>query len=152
MPFDIGESINYFSERFTKFPIVNTIIRNPIYTALMIAFVIVLMTLFVFRNIDFSDEDSGIVTLSLRLGTYLFIIVSGILFLHNQCMINENRSKLGSSQLDSMFNNTVRGGVHVGGKHVVSADSSLQPGLTESLVPVRMENFPDDISSPDFTS
>jgi len=89
MPFDIKESslgaINYIGGN----KIIQCFISNPFYTALLIAIIIILTILFVFRNVDFSNEEESLTKLSIRTGIYIFLFTICIQFLQNQYVINE---------------------------------------------------------------
>ncbi len=84
MPLDIGESVNYFIDKFLKAPLVSKIARNPVYTAMTIVFVLMLIILFTFRDADCGDDS--LLVMTLRTGFYTFIFTCALLFLHNRVL------------------------------------------------------------------
>jgi hypothetical protein len=98
MPLDVGETINHITDSILSAPIINTIAKNPIYTSIFIVFIIMLIILFVFRNID-----SGLLTMTLRVCFWSFITVTGILMIHNKLLIVENNQNVKTAAYDSLF-------------------------------------------------
>lgn len=92
MPFNVGESINYVSSKFIDAPIVKTIMKNPFYTAILIVLIIVLIVLYVFRNVDFDDEDESLGKLVFRSSIYMLIIITAVQFLNNQIWLDDKKS------------------------------------------------------------
>jgi O-antigen ligase len=101
MPFDIGETINAAADAFLRAPMVNTIARNPVYTALMITFIIMLIILFMFRD---ADTEESLLVMSLRGGFWVFLTMLGILFLHNKVLMQAAAGDKQSNEFAGIFN------------------------------------------------
>lgn len=98
MPFAIGETINILADAFVSAPIVGTIARNPIYTALIITFCVVLVMLFLFR-----DSDASLVASGLRGGFWIFVMVTGIMLIHNKVLTQELRATDRTAAFEDVF-------------------------------------------------
>jgi len=83
MPLDIGECINGASDIMMRAPMMVAIASNPIYTAMTIVFIVMLIVLIVFR--DTKSEDS-ILVMTLRAGFWVFLSTLGIIFMHNKIL------------------------------------------------------------------
>ncbi len=100
MPFDIGESINYLADAFLRAPIVKTIASNPIYTALVITFIVMLITMFMFRSAE--TEEPFLKTI-LSTGFWVFLACMGVLFLHNRVLGSETETISQDKIYDGLF-------------------------------------------------
>ncbi len=100
MPFNIGESINSVGDAFLRAPFVEKVARNPIYTSLIITFIIVLMVMFVFRD---AETDESLLTLGMRSGFWIFLMLTGALFLHNKVLMTEQFSSEKNAAYDGVF-------------------------------------------------
>jgi hypothetical protein len=87
--FEFSRAINNIADRIVSVPGFGRIIKNPIYTALLITVCIILIILYIFRNAE--TVDSLIIT-ALRGGFYIFIFLTGVIFLHNHVLMNEVNS------------------------------------------------------------
>ncbi len=126
MPFEFGETINAGADAFLRAPIINTIARSPIYTALVITFIIILIIMFIFRD---ADTDESLLTLGLRTGFWSFLVTVSLLFLHNKILNEDLRSGARAADIDNVFN---------GGYNGVMAGATLE----DSIVPVTINtNF-----------
>ncbi len=124
MPFDVGESINNMADAILRAPIVNTIARNPIYTALMITFVVMLVTMFIFRD---ADTEDSLFIMCLRSGFWIFLMLLGTLFIHNKVLCSENNYNTKNAAYEGVFDGGYTGIVHNG----------MTTGILEdSVVPV----------------
>ena len=74
MPFDIGEVINDISDNILRAPIVKTIATNPIYTAMLISFIVMLIIMFVFRD---AETEESMLVMCMRSGFWVFLILNG---------------------------------------------------------------------------
>lgn len=101
MTFDVGEAINYIIDGFLRAPIVNSIAKNPIYTALVITAIIMIIIMMVFRDID---ADETLFTLALRSGFWIFIMMLGVLMIHNRVLGAEGANDKINGQYESVFN------------------------------------------------
>lgn len=127
MPVEIGETINHFADMFLRAPIVHSVANNPIYTALMIVFIVILIILFVFR--DANTEESLLVT-ALRAGFWIFLMLLGVLFLHNKVLSMETETETKNTAYDGVFTGAY------GGSNIPGKVSSVI--LEDSIVPVRI--------------
>lgn len=66
---------------------IRTVLHNPIWTSLLILACIMLMSIWVFRDVETFDES--LTLLSLRLAGYMSLLVMGIVFLHDQATIDD---------------------------------------------------------------
>jgi hypothetical protein len=87
MPIDFGTAINDISDALLSKSIVRSIASNPIYTSMLIVFVLVLLVMFTFRD---AEMDDSLLTVCLKLGFWAFLITCGIMFIHNKVLTNEN--------------------------------------------------------------
>ena len=108
MPFSVGETVDNFANDVLKAPMVRAIVKNPIYTALTIAFILILIVMFVFRD---ADTDESLLTMSLRTGFWAFLAMLGVLFLHNKVLINENNEEREKADYGGIFNTSYSGAV-----------------------------------------
>jgi len=90
MPLDIGECVNKAAESVLKAPFMRAVASNPIYTAMIIVFVVMLVVLIVFR--DTKSEDS-ILVMTLRSGFWIFLSTLGIIFMHNKVLTADEEIK-----------------------------------------------------------
>ena len=104
MPFDIGESINYLADSFLRAPIVHSVSKNPVYTALVITFLIMIIIMFVFRDVD---SDDPLLTLILRAGFWAFLGLTSVIFLHDKVLLQEQFSAEKNAVYDDVFNGSL---------------------------------------------
>jgi hypothetical protein len=131
MPVDVGETINYFADAFLKAPLVNSIARNPIYTALLVTFIIVLIVMFIFRD---AETDESLLIICLRAGFWVFFMMLGVLFLHNKVLIEDTNGATRNSAYENVFNGGYSG--------VTLPGDSIPASLEDSIVPVHINtNF-----------
>ena len=131
MSFEIGPFINTIIDRITESEFIGSIARNPLYTALLITIVIILIIMFVFRDIDTED---GLFSLSLRTGFYIFVFMVSALLIHNRVLMKETSVKEGKSEVASVFaNNAEYSGIN--GGHT----SAL---LEDSIIPINVNYSP----------
>jgi hypothetical protein len=89
-------------------PLIGGMTKNPINTAILIALIILLINMYVFRDVS---TDDGLFVLSLRSAIYILFIATGIIYIHNMHFINEIKKKEGSANLDEIFGSSgVMGG------------------------------------------
>jgi phosphatidylglycerophosphate synthase len=100
MPFEFGATINYFTDVFLRAPIIHTIAKNPIYTALLITFIIMIIIIFIFRD---AETEETLLTMSMRAGFWIFLMMLGILMVHNRVLIDENKAESKSAAYDGVF-------------------------------------------------
>lgn len=130
MPFEVGESINHFADTFLKAPIVHAIAKNPIYTALLVTFVVMLVIMFIFRD---ADTDETLLVMCLRAGFWIFFMLLGVLFLHNKVLGVETIEQIKDTAYDGVFK---------GGYSGIVSQGNLPASLEDSIVPVHINtNF-----------
>ncbi len=100
MPFEVGEAINGMIDSFLNAPFVSTVSKNPLYTALAITLVILLILLFVFRDADGAETT---LVMSLRSSFWIFLLLIGALLVHNRVLMNEAANVNQKQNHDSMF-------------------------------------------------
>ncbi len=100
MTSEVGEVINYIIDGFLRAPIVNSIARNPIYTALVVTAIIMIIILIVFRDID---ADETLFTMTLRSGFWVFVMMLGILMIHNRVLGAEVQTQSKEGQYEQVF-------------------------------------------------
>lgn len=86
MPFNVGESLNYVVDSILLSPTVKSIVKSPILTALIITIIIVFLILFIFQDVE-SEESIGVMVV--RSGFWIFLIMLGIISLHNHVLFEE---------------------------------------------------------------
>lgn len=101
MPFSISEARNYVGSGVTGIPVIGGMVKSPINTAILIALIILLINMFVYRDVD--TGDTGLFTLSLRSSIYILVLATGIIFLHNKHFLDELKKGNSSAELDSVF-------------------------------------------------
>jgi hypothetical protein len=103
MPFDIGESINSIADTILRAPVVGSIARNPIYTAIFTTFVTVIIVMIIFRD---ADTDESLLVMCLRSGFWVFMMMIGTLFLHNKVLMGE----VSAGEKSTAYENVFQGG------------------------------------------
>lgn len=84
MPINIGQ---LFDKCANKFASGSNTLRNPFWTAFVIFVALLLISSYVFRDVETFDESLWL--LSLRLATGAAIFTLGLLFLHDRAIIQE---------------------------------------------------------------
>lgn len=88
MPFDIGQSINSITESALRNPSITHVAENPFYTALLIATIVILTVMIVFRN---SENDDHMYIMLMRTGFWAFVSISFIILLHDKILTREQQ-------------------------------------------------------------
>jgi hypothetical protein len=86
MSLAIGDIIDETATTILRSNVARRIAENPLYTALVIVFIIVLVVMFVFRDVDTGD-DNGLLFLSIRTGFWAFFVVTALVFLNNKVLM-----------------------------------------------------------------
>lgn len=100
MTFEIIGTINSLSDRIINAPGVVTVMSNPLYTSLLIVLVVVVVMLIIFRD---AETDEPLFKMCLRAGFYIFIMLIGVVFLHNRVLMGEMTSVRRGSAIDRVF-------------------------------------------------
>lgn len=127
MPLDVGEAINSFADAILRAPLINTIVHNPIYTAMIITTIVVLIVMFIFRD---ANTDESLLVLCLRSGFWIFLMMLGVLFLHNKVLITENESHSKDAAFEIVFNG--------GYARDIALGKPVSAVLEDSVVPVHI--------------
>jgi hypothetical protein len=98
--FEIATAINDFADKITSIPGISKIVNNPIYTALLITVIIMLVIAYIFRN---AETDDPLFTMVLRGGFYVFMFMTAIIFFHNHVLLKENQIAGGHEELNEVF-------------------------------------------------
>lgn len=100
MPFDVAEAINKLGDFVLRAPAIRAVMSNPIYTAMMIVFVMMLIILIMFRDADTTDP---LLTTTLRTGFWMFLLLIGVMFLHNKVLSKELDDNTSSNIYDAVM-------------------------------------------------
>jgi len=85
MPASSADLIDIASVATAKAPFVERAAQNPFYTAILIVTIMVMVTLFVFRNVDFGDYD--LFRLTASTGAYSLLAVTATVFMQNSIIM-----------------------------------------------------------------
>jgi|SRR5581483_1833021 len=99
MPFSVSEGVDYTANKVAGLPFVSTMVSNPFYTAFLLAIIVVLTILWVFRD----AEVDGLWKLSLRAGVYVLFLTTGVMYLHNRSLMEDVHKGAADSKLDRVF-------------------------------------------------
>lgn len=131
MPFEVGGTINKLSDKFLSAPVIHNIARNPIYTALLITFIVMLIIMFIFRD---ADTDESLLAMCLRAGFWIFFMLLGVLLLHNKILGRETSNSVKNSEYENAFLGGYSG--------VVAPGQSVPAAFEDTIVPVHINtNF-----------
>lgn len=83
MPFSVGQSINEAGDYFLKSTTIRHILENPIYVALCITIILILIIIVVFRN---AETDDPLFIMAIRTGFWVFIGGLACIFLHDKLL------------------------------------------------------------------
>lgn len=100
MPFNIGESVNYITDGFLRTPFINSAMRNPVYTALLVTTIIMVIILIIFRD---AETDEPLIIMIARAGFWIFLLMSCAMALHNKVLCAEVDSAVKTSEMDEVF-------------------------------------------------
>lgn len=134
MPVSTNELLTSMSTKLSSAPIVGKVTRNPFYTALFIAVIIILIVLFVFRNEDFDEDSEGLPKLAIRSGVYSLFIVTAIQFMQNQNIMDEVKSGGRNEKLDKIFSNSDVRGVKVREEPIEQTTNDTIIDNTEDII------------------
>src|SRR5208282_5843101 len=84
--FEVSVAFNNIVDKIVSMPILGSIARNPIYTALLITTCILVIVLVVFRN---AETDESLLTLGIRCSFYVFIVTMIVVFLHKHVLLTD---------------------------------------------------------------
>lgn len=131
MPLEVGETINLFTNKLLGAGIIRTVVSNPIYTAGLIAFVVMIVIIIVFRD---ADTDEPLLVMTIRGGFWVFMFGVAIMFLHNKVLTTEVNSEVKAADYDGVF-------------------GGASPSMEDSVVPVNINTdfWPSSGLQPDST-
>lgn len=126
MPFSFGGSINHIADAILRAPIVATVVQSPIWTALVLTFVIILIVMIIFRDVEMVESP---VLLAGRSGFWIFLLLLGALFLHNKVLIRDDADAKSTNIYDA-----VHGAGNVDG-YTEDFEVPIVPVLSTSAMP-----------------
>lgn len=100
MTWNINEVINNISNGILGGAMMKHIIANPLYTSLLIVFVVILIVLINFRD---SETSEPMHILCVRTGFWSFLFVTSILLLHNKILMADCKSANINGNYESLF-------------------------------------------------
>lgn len=100
MPFYIGESINMLVDAILRAPLVSKIAKNPVYTAMSMAVMVVLVVMFIFR---YAVTEESLLIMSLRSGFWVFLMFLGVIFVHNKVLTNDYDKEQRTASYESLL-------------------------------------------------
>lgn len=89
MPLSIGKVVDDATNKILNAPLARGIARNPIYTALLISVVVVIIILIAFRN---AETEEPLANITLRVGFWTGIFVLVVMLLHNKILMGPSQS------------------------------------------------------------
>jgi hypothetical protein len=101
MPVSVSETINKLSNKVLNAPLVRTISKNPIYTALAITIIIILIIVIIFRDVD------QLSIMTWKAGTYIFMSLIVVVFLHDRILIDDMKSYKNKDMIDRVFDRNI---------------------------------------------
>jgi len=137
MPFSVGEAINSFANWMITAPLTSGIFKNPVYTALALSVIIVVIIMIVFRNVE-TEETDPLWKLGLRIGMYVLAVSISFIFFHSYYLKHELAESTGGEELSAIFNagNTMPPEEKIAVGPTKSADGSVRsaPPAAQSTV------------------
>jgi len=131
MSIEIGTTVNNFADKILKAPIVGSLLQNPVYTALLITLIIVILILWMFRD---ADTEDSLLTMSLRVGFWTFLLVTGVMFLHNRVLSSEVHDEKISNAFNGVFGADEPAPIH--DKHVrMQMGDTLEGAVAIPIIP-----------------
>lgn len=97
MPFNFADIVNTASRTALQSPTVRTVMGNPIYTGVVVAVVMMLITAFVYRDTDTKWADAA------RVGVWAFFILMGTFALHRSVIREELKGDARAEQSAQVF-------------------------------------------------
>jgi hypothetical protein len=79
MTFSIGEAFNNFAQKISGFPVIGTMLKNPIYTAVLVTLVICLIAMAIFDDEEMNSK-------LLKFAVYGMIAITTILCVNHAVM------------------------------------------------------------------
>jgi hypothetical protein len=125
MPIDVGDAVGNLAARALRLPLVTTITKNPVYTALCIAAILTFIVLIVFRDVN---SNESLLTMCLRVGFWAFLFNVGIIFLHNKVLLND----ISEGRYNSSYEDTITGR----GPGSGLPGAMNPPSVSDNIVPI----------------
>lgn len=88
MPINIIGGLNDIGTSLLESRTIMSIASNPIITAMIVVVTMMIITAFMFRDVE---SDESVTTMTLRSGFWAFFAVIGVLFLHNKVLLMSNK-------------------------------------------------------------
>ena len=97
MPISSDAVMRGSADTLQTMPLLGSTLQNPLYTAILITLIIMLVIIFVFNDVE------HVWGLSFRVGVYTVLFTASLIFLNNKTLIKEEEKKYGSSAMDDIF-------------------------------------------------
>lgn len=136
---DVGAKLREFAE---KYPIMRRIAENPVFTAICIVSIIMLIVYFVMRDVDV-PENTTLTKLCIRAGVYSLIFTITVMFIHNSQLIKEQTRGGFNNEVEQFFGADSKTEAVIGGFEndiVEMAPSALGAALTPVSIIVPPES------------
>ncbi len=114
----------------------NGIFNNPIYTAVLIVFIIAVIIVFMFR--PSIDPDEPFWNLLFRYSIYSFLPIISIVFIHYKNLERDFEKKYGNQQLESVVEQSIGREIKVGTSEAIKPS----PAHVPPVVPVTIPSIP----------
>jgi len=127
-------SLTNFVDDISRSTSLNGIFNNPIYTAILIVLVMMLIIYFMFRT-EVDESDQSFWNLLFRSGIYISLPVMGITFLHYKNLERDYESRITNKALNSAVESTLGQSIqgYTIGSAEISSDSNISKGGTINL-------------------
>lgn len=134
MPIDTGEIKEGVVDYFSSGGIIAQSLKNPFYSAFLVIIVLLIIMLFVFRDLEIDGDESYAIHL-VRFGFYGFIFLSLYQFLQNHITIKEYKEYENKKDENAAFAPIIGSGKAVPVTVAPQKDSAADiPGLDISFL------------------
>lgn len=120
MSFSFGKFFTDIADSTTY----NSIINNPIYSAVVITLIIMIIIYFMYRDAYEDDEDNSFWTVFLRSGIYILLANLGIVYLHYNSLDREYEQKHSIKLMDKAVSGTTNNGIAGAGEGIMDVDET----------------------------
>src|ERR1700761_1129129 len=102
--FEVSVAVNNIVGGITTMPLLGALIKNPLYTALLITVCILVIILIIFRN---AETDESLLMLGVRSSFYVFIVTIAVIFLHKHVLLSDMAKGVREKNFGPLFDNDV---------------------------------------------
>jgi hypothetical protein len=99
MPLELGEAVNNAASWVCTAPLVRGIVSNPVFTALLITALVVVVIMALYGT----EVRNGAWKRKARLGIYVFMLVTAVVFVHHYAVTATLRSQMSREDVHSQF-------------------------------------------------